>query len=155
MDIPIDIKKYLPHRAPMLMVDWILFIDKEKAKTIFEIKQDNIFTNNNQFAEAGLIENAAQTCSAIVGRDYFVDEEMHDRFEVDVVGFISTIKTLKIHKLPGVGNTIYTAATLISKFATDSYILCTMSFRIFNQEQLFAEGEMNLVIRGNSNKRPS
>ena len=153
MDTTIDIKNYLPHRKPMLMVDMILIMDDEKVETIFEIKGDNIFIQNNTFIEAGLIENAAQTCSSIVAKDYFVDENNEDKSGVDVVGFISAIKTLKIHKLPEVGNTIKTISTLVSKFVTDDYSLCTMSCKTFNNEELLLEGEINLFIQENHSKQ--
>ena len=153
MDTTIDIKNYLPHRKPMLMVDMILIMDDEKVETIFEIKADNIFIQNNTFIEAGLIENAAQTCSSIVAKDYFVDENNEDKSGVDVVGFISAIKTLKIHKLPEVGNTIKTISTLVSKFVTDDYSLCTMSCKTFNNEELLLEGEINLFIQENHSKQ--
>lgn len=153
MDTTIDIKNYLPHRKPMLMVDMILIMDDEKVETIFEIKADNIFIQNNTFIEAGLIENAAQTCSSIVAKDYFVDENNQDKSGVDVVGFISAIKTLKIHKLPEVGNTIKTISTLVSKFVTDDYSLCTMSCKTFNNEELLLEGEINLFIQENHSKQ--
>ena len=153
MDTTIDIKNYLPHRKPMLMVDMILIMDDKKVETIFEIKADNIFIHNNTFIEAGLIENAAQTCSSIVAKDYFVDENNQDKSGVDVVGFISAIKTLKIHKLPEVGNTIKTISTLVSKFVTDDYSLCTMSCKTFNNEELLLEGEINLFIQENHSKQ--
>ena len=153
MDTTIDIKNYLPHRKPMLMVDMILIMDDKKVETIFEIKADNIFIHNNTFIEAGLIENAAQTCSSIVAKDYFVDENNEDKSGVDVVGFISAIKTLKIHKLPEVGNTIKTISTLVSKFVTDDYSLCTMSCKTFNNEELLLEGEINLFIQENHSKQ--
>ncbi|MEO8236297.1 MAG: ABC transporter permease [Flavobacterium sp.] len=153
MDTTIDIKNYLPHRSPMLMVDMILIMDDEKVETIFEIKSDNIFVQNNTFIEAGLIENAAQTCSSIVAKDYFVDENNEDKSDVDVVGFISAIKTLKIHKLPKVGNTIKTISTLVSKFVTDDYSLCTMFCQTFNNEELLLEGEINLFIQENHSKQ--
>lgn len=153
MDTTIDIKNYLPHRKPMLMVDMILIMDDEKVETIFEIKANNIFIQNNTFIEAGLIENAAQTCSSVVAKDYFVDENNQDKSGVDVVGFISAIKTLKIHKLPEVGNTIKTISTLVSKFVTDDYSLCTMSCKTFNNEELLLEGEINLFIQENHSKQ--
>jgi predicted hotdog family 3-hydroxylacyl-ACP dehydratase len=153
MDTTIDIKNYLPHRKPMLMVDMILIMDDEKVETIFEIKADNIFIQNNTFIEAGLIENAAQTCSSIVAKDYFVDENNEDKSGVDVVGFISAIKSLKIHKLPEVGSTIKTISTLVSKFVTDDYSLCTMSCQTFNNEELLLEGEINLFIQENHSKQ--
>ncbi|ELY1979418.1 ABC transporter permease [Flavobacterium psychrophilum] len=153
MDTTINIKNYLPHHKPMLMVDMILIMDDEKVETIFEIKGDNIFIQNNTFIEAGLIENAAQTCSSIVAKDYFVDENNEDKSGVDVVGFISAIKTLKIHKLPEVGSTIKTISTLVSKFVTDDYSLCTMSCKTFNNEELLLEGEINLFIQENHSKQ--
>lgn len=148
----IDIKKYLPHRSPMLMVDMILFMDEEKVETIFEIKKGNIFIQNNTFTEVGLIENAAQTCSSIVAKDYFVDANNKDKEHVDVVGFISAIKSLKIHALPKAGDTIATIATLISKFVTNEYSLCTMNCKTFHDEELLLEGEINLFIQKNNSK---
>jgi predicted hotdog family 3-hydroxylacyl-ACP dehydratase len=149
MDTSIDIKNYLPHRFPMLMVDMILVMDEEKVETVFEIKENNIFVQNNLFIEAGLIENAAQTCSSIVAKDYFVDADNKDKEDVDVVGFISAIKTLKIHKLPAIGTTIKTISVLVSKFVTDDYSLCTMSCQTFNNQELLLEGEINLFIQEN------
>jgi predicted hotdog family 3-hydroxylacyl-ACP dehydratase len=149
MNTLIDIKSYLPHRSPMLMVDMILKMDDEKVETIFEIKEGNIFISNNIFIESGLIENAAQTCSSIVGKDYFVDENNEDKDGVDVLGFISALKTLKIYTLPKVGSTIITKANLISKFVADDYTLCTMSCKTFDKEILLLEGEINLFIQQN------
>lgn len=149
MDTTIDIKNYLPHRSPMLMVDMILIMDEQKVETVFEIKPTNIFIQNKLFTEAGLIENAAQTCSSIVAKDFFIDENFQDKPDVDVVGFISAIKTLKIHKLPKVGDTIKTISILVSKFVTEDYSLCTMNCQTLCNEELLLEGEINLFIKEN------
>jgi predicted hotdog family 3-hydroxylacyl-ACP dehydratase len=146
---PVDIKKYLPHRAPMLMVDMILEMDDEKVETIFEIKEGNIFLENGFFIESGLVENMAQTCSSVVAKDYFIDENNNDKSGVNVVGFISGIKTLKIHSLPQVNNVIVTKALLVSKFITDSYSLCTMKCQTFRADELLLEGEITLFIQEN------
>jgi predicted hotdog family 3-hydroxylacyl-ACP dehydratase len=150
MSTSIDIKNYLPHRKPMLMVDMILAMDEEKVETVFEIKQDNIFIEGKTFVEAGLIENAAQTCSSIVAKGYFVDENNEDKDDVDVIGFISALKTLKIHALPKVGEIITTRATLASKFITETYTLCTMNCKTFHDNELLLEGEINLFIQENT-----
>jgi predicted hotdog family 3-hydroxylacyl-ACP dehydratase len=147
---PIDIKKYLPHRTPMLMVDLILVVDDEQVETVFEIKTDNIFLENGFFTESGLVENMAQTCSAIVAKDFFIDGNCNDKEDVNVVGFISGIKTLKIHALPQVENVICTKASLASKFNTDSYSLCTMKCQTFKDDQLLLEGEITLFIQQNN-----
>ena len=146
---PVNIKKYLPHRAPMLMVDLILEMDDEKVETYFGIKTDNIFLENGFFTESGLVENMAQTCSSVVAKDYFIDENYNDKEDVNVVGFISGIKTLKINSLPQVGNVIYTKALLVSKYITESYSLCTMKCQTFRADELLLEGEITLFIQEN------
>ena len=146
----VNIKHYLPHRAPMLMVDFILEIDDEKVETVFEIKTDNIFLKNDIFQESGLIENMAQTCSMIVAKDYFIDKNDNDNVEVDVIGFISAIKTLKIHSLPQAGATIVSKAVLVSKFISDTYSLCTIKCKTFKEEEILLEGEITLFIQNNN-----
>lgn len=143
----VDIQNYLPHRAPMLMVDLILDIDANFVETTFLIKEDNIFVQNNVFIEAGLIENTAQTCSSIVGKKYFFDENGTENENVNVIGFISALKNVKIHSLPKVGDTIITKADLVSKFAGDDYTLCTMSCQSSVEDQLLLECEINLFIQ--------
>ncbi|MCO6147292.1 ABC transporter permease [Flavobacterium sp. NRK1] len=147
MDKVINIHNYLPHREPMLMVDVILSLTTENVKTGFEVKEGNIFIENGSFCEAGLIENAAQTCSAIVAQSYFLDEE-RDEPIADVIGFISSIKTIKIHLLPKTGSKIITKAKLISRFDTGVYTTCMMSCKSYCNDELLLEGEINLFIQG-------
>ncbi|AWK07363.1 ABC transporter permease [Flavobacterium crocinum] len=129
------------------MVDLILDIDANFVETIFLIKEDNIFVQNNVFIEAGLIENTAQTCSSIVGKKYFFDENGTENENVNVIGFISALKNVKIHSLPKVGDTIITKANLVSKFAGDDYTLCTMSCQSSVEDQILLECEINLFIQ--------
>ncbi|KAF2511266.1 ABC transporter permease [Flavobacterium foetidum] len=143
----VDIQNYLPHRAPLLMVDLILNIDASSVETIFFIEKDNVFVDNDVFIEAGLIENTAQTCSAIVGKKYFLDESGIENENVNVIGFISALKSVKIHALPKVGDTILTKASLVSKFPTEDYTLCTMSCKSFLENQILLECEINLFIQ--------
>ncbi|KAF2336576.1 ABC transporter permease [Flavobacterium daemonense] len=147
MKVGIDIQNYLPHRAPMLMVDLILEIDSTSVETEFLIKEDNIFAANGILIEAGLIENTAQTCSAIVGKKYFFEEDGTENENVNVIGFISALKNLKIHALPKVGESITTKATLVSKFVGDDYTLCTMKCESLLGDQILLECEINLFIQ--------
>ncbi len=144
----IEIQNYLPHRAPMLLVDLILELNEQEVKTIFEIKEDTLFVENDFFAEVGLIENAAQTCSSIVGQSFFLDQDKQVKENVIVTGFISGIKKLKVHQLAKVGNTIQTKASLISRFDTVDYSICTMLCTTFHEEVLLFEAEINLFIQG-------
>jgi len=131
----------------MLMVDLILDINSSFVETTFLIKEDNIFVDNNIFVEAGLIENTAQTCSAIVGKKYFFEEDGTENENVNVIGFISALKNLKIHSLPKTGDTIITKANLVSKFTGDDYTLCTMSCESLLEDKLLLECEINLFIQ--------
>lgn len=143
----IDIKKYLPHRAPMLLVDTILSIDENEVVTTFKINSDNIFLKNDTFVESGLIENAAQTCSAIVAQPLFTSKKKFLKNDLKVIGFISAIKNLKVHQLPAVSSEIHTKGVLGSRFDTDDYALCTMHCTSFHKEELLFEAEINLFIQ--------
>jgi hypothetical protein len=129
------------------MVDLILNLDANFVETIFLIKKDNIFVNNGIFIEAGLIENTAQTCSSIVGKKYFFDEDGTENENINVIGFISALKNLKIHSLPKVNDTIITKANLVSKFVGDDYTLCTMSCESLLDDKILLECEINLFIQ--------
>jgi len=143
----IDIHNYLPHREPMLMVDLIVAITPENVDTVFTVKENNIFIENGLLSEAGLIENAAQTCSSIVAKSYLVDDDAQDIPNADVIGFISSIKTIQIHKLPEVGSDITTRANLISRFDTGVYTTCMVSCKSYCEGELLLEGEINLFIQ--------
>lgn len=143
----VDIKRYLPHTEPMLMVDELLSLDADNSETVFTIKETNVFNDNGFFCEAGMIENAAQTCSAIVAWSYFVDENGDDKGYVKLVGFISSIKTVKLYGLPKTGEQIRTIAALKSKFDTGSYITCAISCNTYRGDELLLEGEMNLLVQ--------
>jgi len=142
----IDIKNFLPHRAPMLMVDNLLSINDESVETNFLINSDCIFVNENVLSESGLIENAAQTCSAIVGKSFF-DEEDTEGENNEVVGFISGIKSFNIIKLPSLKEIIITTANLISRFDAQGYSICAIKCTIKNENSVLAECEMNLFIQ--------
>ena len=130
----------------MLMVDNLLEIDEENVKTNFLIKSDCIFVTQNALSEAGLIENAAQTCSSIVGKSYFDDDDIEGKNN-KLVGFISGVKFFKIRKLPVVDEIIYTNANLVSRFDANGYTICTLNCIIENQTTILAECKMNLFIQ--------
>ena len=138
-DTLINIHNFLPHRKPMLMTDYILELTEEKVITSFEIKEDNIFVFNNQFVEAGLVENVAQTCSSILGQSFFQNPDV----ETKVIGFITNVKKIEIFALPKVGDKIISRASLISQFENICQIFC----ETFLDDKLLIRGEINLFIQ--------
>ncbi|WBV54906.1 ABC transporter permease [Chryseobacterium daecheongense] len=135
----INIHNFLPHREPMLMVDYILELTEENVITSFLITADNIFVHNNELVEAGLIENSAQTCSSIVGQSFFEGPEI----ETKVIGFITNIKKIEVFSLPKVGDTIISKASLISKYEN----ICNIFCETFNNDELLIRAEINLFIQ--------
>jgi predicted hotdog family 3-hydroxylacyl-ACP dehydratase len=135
----INIHQFLPHRNPMLMADYILELTKEKVVTSFEILEDNIFVHNNEFVEAGLIENLAQTCSSILGQSFFENPEA----DTKVIGFITNIKKIEVFSLPKVGDTIISKASLISMYEN----ICNIYCEAFSNDELLIRAEINLFIQ--------
>lgn len=143
----ININNFLPHRAPMLMVDVLEEITATSVTSIFKINKDNVFIENDYFSEVGLIENAAQTCSSIVGQSYFFTKDNEIKENVKLVGFISGIKKATIFMLPMVNQTIKSSATLVSRFDSDDYSICTMKCVTYQDDNLLLESEINLFIQ--------
>ncbi|GEN73063.1 ABC transporter permease [Chryseobacterium lathyri] len=135
----INIHNFLPHREPMLMADYILELTKEKVVTSFEIKEDNIFVHNNELAEAGLIENLAQTCSSILGQSFFENPSA----DTKVIGFITNIKKIELFALPKTGDKIISKASLISQYEN----ICNIFCETFNNDELLIRAEINLFIQ--------
>ncbi|PWI29966.1 ABC transporter permease [Flavobacteriaceae bacterium LYZ1037] len=142
----LDIKKFLPHRAPFLMVDQVLSIDDEHVSTSFNIKPNCIFNELGVFNEAGLLENAAQTCSSIVGKSFFKEDDTEGE-GVKLIGFISAIKKVVVSLCPNVGSTIVTNAKLKSRFDTDQYSICTIICTTTLDHKELLSCELNLVIQ--------
>jgi len=145
----VDLRKFLPHRKSMLMVDRHLVLTDDIIKTEFKILADNVFVDNDYFQESGLTENIAQTCSIIVGSSYFSDADADADGEnnSNVIGFISAIKFINLHSLPKVGSTITSIGNLKSRFDGDGFSICTMLGEIYLNDKLLLDCELSLFIK--------
>lgn len=142
----INIKNFLPHRAPMLMATVTPYLDEDSVVTHFEITDDCIFLDSNgRLAEAGLIENAAQASTAIVGQSYFDDEDLEGSGN-KLVGYISAIKKLEIKTLPKVSELLVTKAKLISRYDTGTMSVCTITSSTFRNDDLIVDCTFNFLI---------
>ena len=139
----ISIHKYLPHRPPMQLVDTIIHINDTSVTTEFLIRKDCIFTQKGFFMEVGLIENMAQTCSAIVGQFFFEKGEATK----NIIGYISAIKKVEIYSLPEVLQSVLTEAELLSRIDGQGYSICSMDCHACSKGILLAQTQMNLFIK--------
>lgn len=141
----IDFKNFLPHRDPMLMVTRLLHIDETSVHTEFDVTQDCVFLKEGRLSETGLIENAAQACSAIVGQSYFEKDDLTGEGN-KLVGYISAIKKVEIFNLPKKGAVVTTKASLISRFDTGSVTICSIECSTFNSDELIVACTLNFLI---------
>ena len=141
----IEYKNFLPHREPMLMVTRLLSIDDTSVHTEFEVTDSCVFVKNNVLAEVGLIENAAQACSAIVGQTFFEKDDLTGEGN-SLVGYISAIKKIEIFDVPKSGDVVTTRASLLSRFDTGAVTICSMQCSTFNNDELIVACTLNFLI---------
>lgn len=97
-----DILSFIPQREPFVMIDTLLFADDTITRTNFTISADNIFCINNEFSEAGLMENIAQTVAVGAGR-----RVRNENKEVSV-GYIGAVKNFEVFSLPKINDVLLT-----------------------------------------------
>lgn len=132
------ILKYIPQRAPMIMVENLHLAEGGKTISSLKIAENNIFCKNNVLHEPGLIENIAQTAAVGVGFSYSKENKTIP------TGYIGAVQKLSIYDLPKIGKTIFTEVivehevfntTLISgKTTCDNEIIVECKMKIFLNE---------------------
>jgi len=133
----IDILKLIPQQPPFVMVDKLLFCTRQTTKTTLTVRNENIFVDNGVLAEAGLIENIAQTCAARVGD---IDNKQGNNSVK--IGFIGMIRNMEINRLPKVGETLVTQVDLMDEVFQISLVNATVSI----ENEIIATCEMKISI---------
>ena len=103
-----DIKKLIPQRSPIMMVDELLCVNGDEATCQLTIRQDNFFIDEDGLmAEPGLIEHIAQSASAFAG---------YKAFEAGAteppVGYIGEVKNFHLYNRPSIGDILTTTITM-------------------------------------------
>lgn len=131
----ISIIDIIPQRPPFVMIDTLLYADKEKARSTFYIQPDNLFVENGFFLEAGIIENIAQTCAAQIG---YTNRECAVK-----IGVLGSIKNLKIYQLPLSHQTIETNIDITNVIFETTVVV---DVKVMCQDNLIASCEMKVSI---------
>ena len=119
------------------MVDQLLYCDYKTTKTALTVREDNIFFDKGALAEAGLIENIAQTCASRVG-----DINNQAGSNSVKIGFIGMIRNLEIARLPKAGETLVTQVDLIEEVFQMSLVSAAVSVGY----EIIASCEMKIAI---------
>lgn len=130
-----NIETLIPQRAPFVMIDELISQDEKVTRTRLKIRAGNIFVENGQFCEPGLLENIAQTAAARAGYVSLLDNKPVQ------VGYIGAIKNLVIHSLPmvndellteiSVENQIFDVTLITGKVTCRDILLATCEMKIF------------------------
>lgn len=131
-----DIKRLIPQRNPMMMVDELQTQDDGSATTVLAVRPDNMFMlPDGTLAETGLIEHIAQSASALAG--------CQAKTDVPPVGLIGEVKHFTCHRRPQSGDRIET--TIVFGFTFGNATIVTGTCRISGE--VVAEAKMKIFIQ--------
>lgn len=111
-----QIEEYIPQKTPFVMIDEIISCSETEIVTSFLVRDNNLFIENGFLREPALMENMAQTGAAQAG---FAAKE---NGENPKIGYIGSIKNLKINQLPRVGDLVTTTLTHENDFGDFSIV---------------------------------
>jgi predicted hotdog family 3-hydroxylacyl-ACP dehydratase len=134
-----DIQDLIPQQPPFVMIDCLMQCDEALTRTGFEVKADNVFVTNHQFAEPGLVENIAQTAAARLGWFSKIANKPV------AVGFIGAVKDLEINELPKVGDHLETDVYVENQI----FDVTVIKGQVRCQGRLLAQCEMKIFINPN------
>lgn len=130
------VENLLPQKFPFVMVDKMYSYTETSLVSGLKIQSDNIFTDNNSFLEAGIIEHMAQSVALHTGYQFFLKNETAP------TGYIGSIKDIEIKKFPKVDDTIQSTVTIIQEFAGITLVDIVTTL---NNEEI-AHGQMKTVL---------
>ena len=137
-----DIQSLIPQRPPFVMVDQLLSFTETTAHGGFRIKADNIFLENGEFKEPGLLENIAQTAAARAG--YISKKEN----KPVATGYIAAVKNLEIYSFPKVGDELITEITIENQI----FDVTIISGKVSCNEKLLAQCQIKIFIDQTKNR---
>jgi len=134
--INISVTELIPQKAPFVMVDEILHYTNSEVTSSLIISEANIFTKKEAFTEPGLIEHMAQTVALHTGYKY------HLLNKPSPTGYIGSIKSVEILKLPKLNDKIITKASILHEIM--GFTLVTIDVRLDGVS--IATSEMKTVV---------
>lgn len=134
-DIPLN--ELIPQRPPFVMIDRLLLSDTVYSVTELEVRNDNIFVEDERLTASGLIENIAQTCAARIG---YINHNNGDTVKIGVIGSISN---LNVTRTPKVGEKLTTTIQLLEEVFNVTMVLA--SIKIGEEEIVSANMKIALT----------
>jgi predicted hotdog family 3-hydroxylacyl-ACP dehydratase len=130
------VEQLIPQKFPFVMIDKLLSFTETEITAGLTVPVENIFVENAVFQESGLIEHMAQSVALHTGYQFYLKKEPAP------TGYIGSIKSIEIVRLPILGEAIETTVNIIQEFM--GVTLVEISSKINNKE--IARGQMKTVI---------
>ncbi len=131
----------LPQKPPFVMVSALISSNEKVTETSFQIEPDNVLCENENFSEAGLIENIAQSAALRMGYDCLINKTEPPK------GFIGDVKSLEIISLPKAGTGINTRITIEDIV----FGVTIIKGEVFQNENLIASCSMKVFTMSKEN----
>ena len=126
----------IPQKFPFVMIDKLIGFSENQVISGFKITDDNIFESNTVFQESGLIEHMAQSVALFTGYQFYLKNEPAP------TGYIGSIKSIEIFRLPKLNEEVETTVDVLHEFM--GVTLVDISSKINGEE--IAKGQMKTVL---------
>ncbi|MDL2227599.1 hydroxymyristoyl-ACP dehydratase [Odoribacter sp. OttesenSCG-928-L07] len=103
-----EILMLIPQRPPFVMVDELVYCDDTHTLCTLNIKNNNIFIENEHFSEVGILENIAQSCAVRLG---YLNINQPVK-----IGMVASISNFELFELPKVDEKISTEIIIDESF---------------------------------------
>ena len=130
------VEQLIPQKFPFVMIDKLLFFSENEIIAGLTVPEQNIFVDNSIFQESGLVEHMAQSVALHTGYQFYLKQEPAP------TGYIGSIKSIEIRRLPKLGEEIETTVNVLQEFM--GVTLVAISSKINDVEIAF--GQMKTVI---------
>ncbi len=132
-----NILELIPQREPMVMVDEFLGMGEAVSKTRFTVREDNLFVDNGQLSECGLIEHIAQSAAARIGYIF------KSKNEPVPIGYIGSVNDFKFSRAVKPGETIETTVKVLQEVLNITLI----EARCYINDKEVASSKMKIFIK--------
>lgn len=135
------IKKLIPQRDPIMMVDALLKAEGDVCNTTLLVRDSNFFIEEDDklMSEPGLIEHIAQSASAFAGY------RCVERGEVAPIGYIGEIKKFHCYRRPHIGELLETTVTM----GAEVNGITIISGEVRVGQEIVADTQMKIFVEEN------
>lgn len=136
-----EILKYIPQRAPIVMVDSFYGMNEIASCCGLTVIEENIFCKDNKLEETGLIEHIAQSAAFRIGYTFISQNKPVP------LGFIGAISKFSLNRQPKIGEKLKTYI----KIEQEVFNITLLAAEVKIDEEVIAECQMKVATSEQKN----